>query len=749
MQPGDFANSDVMNLTSHVLVNGVERAHESWSVGRAIVGDLPEQVVAGAGIKQATGTIVWAEQPAVTDTAVNPWNAGAGWLPKSGDSVAIWAGDGQSSRKVFTGVIDETTGTVGEAPQSTIIDSYDRLNMPFSHEPLMRVMPPSVRAADDYRATGLSHLFYVDKALRTAGFFALPPQEARQILSVPAQSSMWPETGSMTAGTVGGPGGTGAWCSTYDGPAGVSVASVLNTYSPTLSYPLSEPVRFSMTAGSDHGGNTTMKAYYGQTDYVELAVAGSRTAIARVNGATVCSLVLGAAVRVSLLIKAGRWTLRSDLGATSTGTAANPTTAALDRIIISADAASRVAGFHAVHTSSSTEDLYTNHTPSARYRMGRIDHLGLMDAGPTIEPTTCADVLDEISKATLTAMWIDEEGVFQWAPSVGLRVQPTMQTITTLDDIRSLTWADSLLGVRSRVETSYDLPGINRSRWDNVLWHQGSNETLESGQLKTEFITPGTNTDWVGISPSYLTLGAAGGSGPSNSGWGSITGAVLADEDTEVIGDAYLTSGLERINVNTYKLTHLARSLPAGKKLELRYPSTSSTIWPRWLKQAFPIIRGFGKTEWATQTVSSAVPGPAYAPVLAHEAGPWFSREDDVTVLQRVTEFIASQVSAPQPTITGMSVGFDPRRQLGDVITISSPNLMGAQLQALIVGISNSAGDSFSQSLDVRIISAKSSFTTYDQLAEAWAGGNYASLQAAWAALNYNALSAKPLEVTP
>ncbi|WP_307076524.1 hypothetical protein [Arthrobacter pascens] len=686
------------------------------------MGDLPEQVAAVSGIKQATGSVVWNEAPDVSTTAVNPWNESSGWLPKTGDRVEIWAGDGVTYWQQFTGAVDETSGDVFGLPQSSIIDDYDKLNARFSHEPLMRIMPPRVRAAADYRAVGLKHLYYADAALRAAGFYATPPAENRTIVSVPAQSSMWPEVGVMTAGVLGGPdAGATPWCSTYNGPSGVSMADVLNTYSPHLAYPMTEPVRFSMTVGADHSGNTTMKAYYGATDYVELAVAGSRTAIARLNGVQICSLVMGAATRVSLLVKAGVWTLRTNTAATATGSVADPTAAVMERITISADVDSRAAGFHAVHTSTSTENLYTNYTPTARYRMENLSHLGLMDAGPTIEPTTCRDVLEQISKATLTGMWIDEAGVFQWAPSVGLKAQASVQTLTDVDDLRSLSWSSSLLGVRSKVEGSYDLPTISCSRWDNILGYQGNTETLESGQVKSEFISPPSGTDWVGLSQDYLILGEPGASAPSNSGHGSVTGAVLAGETTEEAGSSYLTSTFEQINVNTYKLVHTAGALPTGKKLELRYPSTSTTIWPRWFKEAFPLLRWFGKTDWAKQTLDAAIAGPAYAPVLAHDCGPWVSKEADTIFVQRIIDSLAAEVNEPAPVITGMRVGYDPRRQLGDVITISSPELLGITLTALIVSVKNGADGPYMQSLGVRIITAATTFTTYGEFEAAHA----------------------------
>src|SRR5690606_791697 len=74
---------------------------------------------------------------------------------------------------------------------------------------------------------------------------------------------------------------------------------------------------------------------------------------------------------------------------------------------------------------------------------------------------------------------------------------------------------------------------------------------------------------------------------------------------------------------------------------------------------------------------------------------------------------IQSQTTKPLPTITGLSIVPDPRLQLGDRITISSPDFMGVSLNALIVGVDSSFGGSYEQSLTVRVTGATSTFTTY------------------------------------
>lgn len=749
MLPGSLVDTDVQAFSSYIQVNGVTRAHKSWSVNRELVGDLPEQVVASAGVRQATGSIVWAEQPDVTDRAVNPWSTSSGWLPKSGDRVLIWASDGVTSWRQFTGVIDETSASIGGLPESTIIDDYDRLSVRFSHEAMLRIMPPRFRGADALRGIGLSALYYVDAALRKAGFHATPPIEERCSLSVPAQSSMWPEVGVLSEGAINGVETSPApWANRHNAPFGMSMSNVRATYIPALGVSMDTALQMTFLVAPDHGGNGFLTAYYGGGS-VSLAVAGSRTVFARLNGSEVCRLSLGTATVVTLLVKNGVWTLRANNGGTATGAAATPSSGPITSVAIDVDTNARMAGFQVSHPAAVNEFASVSYTPTANYWLDSLALVGYMDAAPAIESSTALDVLQEISKATLTAMWIDEAGVFQWAPSNVLRNRSSMQTITTLDDVRELSWEDSLLGVRSSVDVDYRTPAITRSRWDRVLLYQGGGTNMESGDESEDFIKPGADEDWIQLSSNLLILGDTGSAAPSNNGWGSIAGAVLADKDTDSPASGVLSASLEKISPSTWRLRQVAGTVPAGKKLELRYPSASTTIWPRWLKENLPIIRGFGKVVWANQTLTSSIRGPRWAPVLVHEAGPWSSRRDSVEILTRIADFLAGQVSKPQPTIRDLGVGFDPRRQLGDVITIQSPTLMGAELQALIVGIRNGAGASFTQSLMVRVISAKSTFTTYDQLAAVWAGGNYASLQAAWAALNYNAMASNPLEVSP
>lgn len=703
MQAGELSSTST--FLSRVLVDGVERPHASWDVSGEVGGDLPEQVTVLSGAVAATGTIEWARTSPVSDRPVAPFGAVADWLPPMGARVVIQEGDGTSWWTVFTGTIDSTRGDLTGPAVSKIVDDLDRLEAPFSHAPMQRVMPPRSRGASSYLGAGLTHLYYVDACLRAAGFYALPPSEARQAVSVPAQSSMWPEAGVMVSGTVGGT-NAGSWAVTSDGPDGASINNVVASYSPRIALAYGEPVRLSMTVAPEHAGTTTMLATWG-SQQVTLAVAGSRTVIARLNGSEVCRVVMGAAVRVSLHINGTAWELRTDTGATASGTAGSPSSSTLSLVTISADPNSRVAGFHVCFTSGSTRWLYTDHIPTARYDLTDRSLLGVMDAAPAIEQSTCRQVLDEISAATLSAMWIDELGVFQWVPSRSLTGRTPVRTFTTADDILAMPWRDDLRSVRSGAVVRHRLPACTRSRWDNVLWSQGGIASMESGQVTTTFLSPDSDTDWVGAMGTVLQLGATGSSAPASAGWGSMVGGIVSDGATDAIAGSELDVDVAQLTAQTWRVRHTVGSIPSASKLELRYPENSTTIWPRWLGESLPIFRGWATTEWTDiETVSDAQwGGPAWAPVLTHELGPWLCTEDDNTLPQRLADGLAVATRAPMPVITGLDVWPDPRIQRGDVIRIDSTAYLGARFNAVVTGVSRSRDVASAMSVSIRILS--------------------------------------------
>lgn len=720
MQSGSLAGGDVRAFKSRVLVAGVERAHQSWSVDRDLPGDLPAEVVAVSGVRQATGTIVWAEGPDVTDRAVNPWNAGSGWLPRSGEPVQILVSDGVSEWVQFTGVIDETSGDVGGAPKSSIVDVIDLLNRPFAFDALLRVMPPTTVGAASYRGVGLTALYLADQAMRQSGFYATPKNEANLALSVPAQTSMWPDSG--TAGTLelgGSSDGVNSHALNYAAPWGWAVGNFNCSYTPRLTNPGTTAVQLTVMVAADHTGTATMDVFYGPSK-LRLWINTGRSAVAMLDTGSglveLGRLSLGAETLVTLLVEGGVWTIRRKDGLQVTGSVTMPA-AAMTTVQLVGDTNTRVAGFQVSHPSTAAHRFASlAHVQTAKVEAGYLT--GIVDALPAVK-TTARKLLEDIGGATLAPFWIDELGVLNAAESWYLRNRAPVQTVTTLDDVFSLSWSNTLLGVRSRVDVGYGLPAVSKGRWPIVTLYQGSGETMEAGQVSEEFIEPGSGEAWVQVDSTLETAGTD----PDvfNSGHGSFDGGVYRNDSTGATTSAgsYITTTLTKIQGATYKLATSIGELPAGTKAILKTKEDLATLHPDKRGFNLPVIRGYGKVQWADATVTSTYAGPGWAPVLVHDAGPWVSRTDDTTAVQRIADFLGEQVTVPRPTITGMTVGYDPRRQLGDVVTISSPSLLGVSLTALIVSISNSADGSYTQKLGVRVISASTTYTTYAQFEQA------------------------------
>lgn len=750
MLPGSFEQSaDVRELVTYAVVNGVRREVVSVSLDRDLAGDLPEQVVSGSGISGASGSITWAGLEDVQSREVSPWHKPSGWPPSSGDRVQVYVSDGITSWPRLTGVIDETTGTVGGGMQSKIIDFRDRLNGTFTQPALLRHMTPYAEGGDN-RSVGLDYWHTVVSALRSVGVQNTPYMVAEIAVSVPMQGSMWPEAGQVLSayGAV-----MGNHASFYTAPWGYSAGGLTTTYLPRTTYAPSEPLQITAMIAPDHAGIATFDAVYGSYR-VRLRVDEGRGVVAFRGDSQVARLSTAAmanASMVTLLVKGGTWTLRNNAGQEATGGAGPLASTPMSSVSVVADINSRIAGFQVSRPNSAVHEFASlRWSPSMRFMRNGL--APTMDMSPRVEDRKVADLVDEICKATLTAAWWDESGVLQLIPSDKLRGGDPVQAVTTLDDVTKLDWEDSLLSVRSKVEVTWKAPSISKGRTLRKELFRAPGDSMEAQDVIEVFATPDGDTEWFGVdrNPRRLT---DSNWGVYNRKRGSFVGAYFmnaADEELPT-GSRPLSITTEAIGTVAVKITHTAGGLGTGVEANLGTSENAIALRPQLRGQDLPVIRGFGEGKWVDETTVSTITGPSFAPTLSHDLKFWGHRfaDDGGSVAQRVGDYIAQQVTKPAPTITGLGVTYDPRRQLGDVIVIQA-GILDMIMTALVVGISESHGQGgHEQSLSVRIIAATSSRkVTYDELAAAWAGGNYNSLDAAWAALNYDALAANPLEGT-
>lgn len=734
-----------------VMVNGVERAIRSVSWDTEMTGDLPEQVIASGGLGGASGTIEWATQDAVSDRPVSPWHKPVGWPPSPGDEVRVRVSDGETTWTRFTGVIDNTTGDPTSGYQSKIIDGRDQITGSFTHEALLRHMPPLVEDGS-YRSIGLNFWYPLTMALRSAGLCNVPPIEVPSALSVPFQGSVWPEAGSVR--DAGGAGGT-IHASFFQAEYGYAAGSLDAAYAPRLSEDTGTPVQVTVVVPDTHAGVATIDVGYGlRTIRVRVGENRGVTAFFSPTStspwttvATVSAAPVGTTAVVQLLVKGGAWTLRSSAGGTGTGTQALGA-GTMSSVRVVADGAARIAGVQVSHPNSNAREFASlAFSPSMRFQASGL--ASTMDMMPALRGRSISNLVDEILTATLTAAWWDETGTLILRPSDALRGTAPSQTITTADDITALAWEDSLLSVRSAVEVTWKDPSISKGRQYRLeLWRARADTLLADSDPLEEFVTPESGVEWFGVDRTLRWLDDSNW-GAYNQRRGSYCGVWYSNSNGDPITTGDARVHYSSLYADSLKITTTVVSLLSTAEVNTETHPEATALKPYLRGQALPVVRGMGRGEWVDATYR-ATAGPESASVLPHDLGYWGHEFfEGGSVAQRIGDYLASMVSAPQPTITDLGLIYDPRRQLGDVYTLRS-EWLGIELRILVTRLSEAHGDGAHQTASVRVISATNvRGATYGEFEAAWATGNYAGLEAVWDLLTYADFEADPLRGAP
>jgi hypothetical protein len=743
MLPGDYAQTaDVRHLDTYAIVAGTRREIESVSLDREIANDLPEQIVGGGGLAGGTGTIVWAPQYGpVQEHEVSPWHPESGWPPQAGDRVQVYVTDGTTSWPRFTGRIDKTTGVVGGRLQSTLVDFRDQMRALTTRDSLLRYHVPR-QDTTPYRHIGLDYWFLLTRALRYVNIFNTPPAGGEAALQAPLQGSSWPVTGTLDESL--GP-GIQTNPRFHRAPWGQAVGAINAKYLPPSfgEARITAPWQIAFQVAPDHAGDAHVQLYFGESR-IRVRVWESKAVTAYWNDdavATLSQTQMEQATTVVLLVKGSSWTLRTDTGQEATGTRSRSGTAVLSHIWVRGTESARFAGVGVDSPNSSGEWRALSFTPNMTYETSNL--ISHMDMSASHENEDVADLVDEICKATLTGAWFDEMGILRFVPSDRLRARTPVQTLTSLDDITELEWETSLLSIRSKVNVTWQSALVSRTRLQRKELYRASAATLGSGDEIEVFAQPDSDVEWFGVDWNPQRL--------NDSNWGSYgapgskMGVYYTNSDNEELRTSSQTTTMrvERLGLNTLKITHIAGSYDGGVEGNLGVSENDTVLREKHKGDNLPVIRGRAEGRWVDEMTTRILSTGYGDPELTHDLGPWGVQ----FAADRIADFLAERVRRGEPTIRRLAVTYDPRRQLGDVVNLEL-GILGVRLRALIVGLSESHDPGeYSQNLTVRIIDATTTReVTYNDLAQAWAGRDYNALQAVWANLTYNDFTANPLE---
>lgn len=772
MQDGVLAGG-VPEWTVTVRVGNTVRVAESVSIDAELPSDMPDAVGGVTGVSARTGEIVWAEQQPVQERPVSPWTRASSWPPVPGASVGIWVGDEGTSWKVFTGVIDNTTGDQTRMT-SKIIDASDRLNRKVSIPAIAHTMPGSYDDETGHSfANAPTHVQPWNAAyrcLRAGGFgVAAPVQRGGwTVLDVDMQGSIWPTTGTLrhttssastsmawgegftylSAGSVNYASGTGQELSA--GRAlrvwGRRIAQGAGTTTITTVLSDGKQIRTRGTLNATMTTFTiTVEVFQGEPSNGDLRGSGTATAPAYVQDGSVWFEVAfrpgsGTVTYTVPATDVPAGTANGDASATFALGTAIPTGVTVSNVGVgSGSVAARVG----ILSSWSQWTSMSSHVSSSKVRAWGRGLVRSQHTSRAIEGRSAKNVLDEIGAATLTSMWIDETGVMQWAPSNVLYAGTRVKTVTTAQDIFSLGWVESMLSTRHKITVNYLEGALTLSRRYGVtLFQPVSGVTVENGTSNEDFLDIPSDEEWLGVDTSFDRV-YSDSLAVFGQGHRSYFGGVFeSEEETQRWVEQGLTCSLEALGLRTWKLTH-TNSRPDGKDVELitKDEDAEPELKKRWRNEPLPIVRGRGKTTFADAAYTSDTTGPADAPDLDFEMASW-GRKADAT---RVADWLAERLTISLITLTNLEVAYDPRLQLGDVITVDSRVFLGFSVDCLIIGKSEQHGNGSFMSLTVRVVRVRSTAVTYAHFEANYSGQDYAALESAWAGATYSQLEANPL----
>lgn len=764
MQDGQLADG-IQQWRIEVQVNGVSRPASGVEINADAASDLPDEVAGVSGVSARTGTITWPPQAAVSGVPATPWTRASSWTPQPGDTVDIWAGDAGTSWKIFTGRIDSNSGNT-RAFTSKIIDATDQLDRPISLDPVAHTMPAAYDESTDTSRGAVRtfvqpwHAAY--RALRAGGFGIAAPSQlgGSQILDVDFQGSIWPTVGTieydstaetamgwgegftyLSAGsvryaprrvTINSGSGYRAWAriaavdttirhlSKFDNGQHILIQGSLNSTMTTLTIIIElwdgVPTGSGTLLGSGsisvpaiiEGGSAWLEVFApagSSTAYVATAKTGAGARPA--NGAIEEPVVLGAAV---------------------------PSGQIVDEIAVSAPVVAVRAG---VTTLAQWRAMSSQTTSERIHAWGR-GFVNSQYVSRTQTKRNARDLLAEIGQATLTAMWIDELGVMQWVPTNLMYTGLPVREFTTDRDIFELGWLESLGATRHQILGSFDAVALkvaNDGYTKTVHRPSGTDEIVPG--TTDEFVSVPTDQEWFGVDTSMWR--ATSVADRFNERKGSFYAAIreAANDTYTSVGDGY-TASMSKVTPKVFIVTHTNTT---GATIEAS-TNPDGAIFRRSLRGIpMPIIRAQAVADFMSTDIVGSTTGPSWAADLSIDFDSWAIQGH----AQAVCDWLSARLASPLITLTNVEVEYDPRIQLGDIVTVSSIALLGMSVNAVVVGKSETIEEGAYMTLTVRVIGTRTMHATYAAFEAAYTGQNYAALESAWAGATWSGFENAPL----
>ncbi|MDO4820922.1 MAG: hypothetical protein Q4A03_02580 [Rothia sp. (in: high G+C Gram-positive bacteria)] len=693
MLPGKYEPGPVIEAKLRIYVNDTERPHVSASWGIDTTGGLPDALVnAGTGIRSRTGEVIFSPQKSVTNGHVSPLATEGGWPPKDGDRIVIKCEVGGVEFTRFTGRIGKVSapfygGEIKADIKDTLGDLLDTTV----------TIPPRIDTGKTY----IRSEWVINAALEQAHLGAILSPGETSTIHQGMQAGNEPLAGTVEeVGTE------------YSDPYGLSIWSgFLTLADPAITHNGSGVGGFARASSTLDSGFRIAFAN-GEAAYLGFTQA-TKMLYLRVSGQGVVweAPYEGDSPLPELIMwinHQGIWVWRSPSKqiyayATTKFTSQNVASTSGDYLAGVDVRYSPLTEFRSVVTNSPKYPV--------AYRKSWIERARTV-ATRTFENRQARTIVDEWGAATLASMWMDELGKpCAWARDRLVSMDPSRK-IKVSEKVFSGQWELGRDSRRGDVTVVGEYATVQRSRPGLVevtVYQPTTAKTFEESQKVEEFYSVPAEEEWGQVDITPLQANRGNHFKLNNGTWIGGTffkdDADTTDEEVSFNGDP-ASLKLEKLGLRTLKGIigfQFGSVTSATGYLQTR---NIPRYHPVWRSQPTPIIRAVWRSQWAGYTVhgKTRVDGQGLKS-YKHECGPWLTPSD----AQRLADAISAEVTQERYTFTGVSLLWDPTRQVGDVETWEMEDLEENPLwtaRCLVTGYNEKwQGNVPEQSVDVQIIS--------------------------------------------
>lgn len=318
------------------------------------------------------------------------------------------------------------------------------------------------------------------------------------------------------------------------------------------------------------------------------------------------------------------------------------------------------------------------------------------------------DVLQDIAKATMGALWRDERGRIVYRNRRSLRDSTPVETVHALDSLESVDWVISAENTADRIELTYTPTQVTEDvRGGITLWEATEPVQIHVGETRVLSVDFNGSTDrLMPFLPIWdETLGPTPVKGSRwAASYNRFGGSARPPDDGLIVSGEVIGPSKARISItNTTSSPLWTVDANGDTQLTLR---TSVHVEP-------------GEQE----SVSDGLPESLSTTPFSFDAGAWVQSP---AVAQEMLAWLRSQTASPNAVISDVRVAPELSRQLGDTVIIRD-EITALTSKAMIIGVGlNGDRNGYEQRLTFALLersfsdldkwATSNSITTFEQL---------------------------------